>query len=152
MTRKNKKSSKSILFVKNSKSKSYKHKKKGRLGKNCIYFNEEKKTCKNMLNFKSYNIFCKSNGCPYYKEKETNKEDYLPLPFQSGTHECTNEYIAVSKNIGTPCHVGYMKSNEPRRHKARCIYYNKESKKCRHYLYKCIGSSKCEKYKESILQ
>ena len=97
-----------------------------------------------------YNTFCKSDSCKYYKKNKIEKENdiFVTLPIQAGTHERTNEYIAVSRNIGTPCHVGYMKSNEPRRHKARCIYYDKESKKCRHYLYKCIGSSKCEKYKE----
>lgn len=153
MTRKYKGASKSILHVKNSKSKSYKHKKQGRLGKDCIYYNKEKQTCNNRMNL-MYNIFCKSDNCKYYKKKKSEKENdvFAPLPIQAGTHERTNEYIAVSRNIGTPCHVGYMKSNEPRRHKARCIYYDKESKKCRHYLYKCIGSSKCEKYKEKDIK
>ncbi len=139
-----------VLHIKNSKSKAYKHKKQGRIGKNCKYYNDEKCTC--ILSYKS---FCKSDNCNCYKEKEhkiiKSDDDIVPLPMQAGTHERTNEYIKISKNIGTPCHVGYMKSTEPRRHKARCIYYEKESKKCTYYLYKCVGSSRCEKYHEKEL-
>lgn len=105
-----------VLHIKNSKSKAYKHKKKGRIGKNCKYYNDEKHTC--ILSYKS---FCKSDNCNCYEEKEhkiiKSDDDIVPLPIQAGTHERTNEYIKISKNIGTPCHVGYMKSNEPRRHK-----------------------------------
>lgn len=75
-------------------------------------------------------------------------EDYLEQPFMASTHERTNKYIGLSKNIGTPVHVGYMKSNDKRRHKARCIYYDKINKLCKWFMYKCIGSSKCDKYKE----
>ena len=32
----------------------------------------------------------------------------------------------MSKNIGTPVHGEYLKSDGYRRHKARCIYYNKK--------------------------
>lgn len=154
MTRKYKGASKSILHVKNSKSKSYKHKKQGRLGKDCIYYNKEKQTCNNRMNL-MYNIFCKSDNCKYYKKKKSKKENdvFAPLPIQAGTHERTNEYIAVSRNIGTPCHVGYMKSNEPRRHKARCIYYDKSDKLCHCgksgcYMMRCGGSAHCTGYRE----
>lgn len=138
-----------ILKIKNSKSKSYKHTKRGRKGKECIYYNKEKQTCNNKMSL-SYNTFCKSDNCKYYIKKKIEKENdiLVPLPNQAGIHERNNEYIAVSRNIGTPCHVGYMKSNDARRHKSRCIYYDKVSKTCKYYLFKCIGSSKCEKYQE----
>lgn len=143
-----------ILHIKNSKSKSNKHVKRGRKGIDCIYYNKEKQTCKNK-NSLYYNVFCKSNDCKYYKEKEKIKKKskgnniFIPLPNQAGIHERNNEYISVSRNIGTPCHVGYMKSNDTRRHKTRCVYYCKENKQCKYYMFKCIGSAICEKYRES---
>lgn len=137
----------SVMHIKNSKSKDNKHIKRGRKGKDCIHYNKEKKTCNRVKSF------CRSSECIHFKtkkEKQKLKKNgaFVPLPYQAGIHERTNEYIAISKNIGTPCHVGYMKSNEPRRHKTRCIYYQKENKMCKHYLYKCVGSSRCEKYQE----
>lgn len=141
-----------IIHIKNSKSKSNKHIKRGKKGKDCIYFNDKKLTCKNR-NSGYYNKFCRSDECNNYlsviKQTLSQYDDsYIQLPIQSGTHEKTNEYIAVSKNIGTPCHVGYLKNNGVRRHKAKCIYYDKIKKFCKLCLYKCVGSSHCENYKE----
>lgn len=141
---------KSILHIRNSKSKSNKHKKRGNLGKDCIYYNHDKLTCTCFLSPYNHTL-CKMCNCfKSNKIKKTDNENnvYIDIPIQAGIHERTNEYISVSKNIGTPYHVGYMKSNEPRRHKARCVYYQKENKMCKHYLYKCVGSTRCEKYEE----
>ena len=53
----------------------------------------------------------------------------------------------------TPWHVGYAKKqeNDPRRHKARCIHYR--DGQCgwkANYSGKCIGSSHCMEYSESL--
>lgn len=53
----------------------------------------------------------------------------------------------------TPWHVGYAKKQEddPRRHKARCIHYR--DGQCgwkANYSGKCIGSSHCMDYSESL--
>jgi hypothetical protein len=53
----------------------------------------------------------------------------------------------------TPWHVGYAKKQEddPRRHKARCIHYR--DGQCgwkANYSGKCIGSSHCIDYSESL--
>lgn len=135
-----------IIFVKNSKNKSYKVRKRGRLGKNCVHYNHEKLSCK------LSGIFCKSDGCNSYESKISDtlseyNENYIQIPKMSGTHERTNEYISVSKNIGTPCHVGYLKSKDERRHKAKCIYYNKSTKNCKLLVCHCPGSSRCVHYR-----
>ena len=53
-----------VINIKNSKDKSIKTKKSGRLGKNCKNFNAEKQSC--LLT----GVFCKSDFCPYYAKKE----------------------------------------------------------------------------------
>lgn len=63
---------------------------------------------------------------------------------------------AVDKQLpDTPWHLGYAKKKEddPRRHKARCIYYYKTNKTCECtkspcYLFNCGGSAHCKYYKE----
>lgn len=54
-----------------------------------------------------------------------------------------------------PWHIGSpkMDENDKRRHKARCIYYNHETKKCRKidaesWMLRCGGSSHCRFYTE----
>lgn len=54
---------KSILHVRNSSGGFCKVKKRGRIGKTCIYFDDEKKTCK----FKEG--WCNSSTCYSYKKK-----------------------------------------------------------------------------------
>ena len=54
----------------------------------------------------------------------------------------------------TPWHVGFVKKEEddPRRHKARCIYYAEgvcHQGKMGCFLRKCPGSSHCKYYAES---
>lgn len=146
-----------IITIKNSKSKSNRHTKRGLKGKDCIYFNEEKQTCLNRLSG-YYRRFCMPNYCGKFKPKEDKmkhncglskyNENHIPLPDKASVHESTNEYIGLSKNIGTPCHVSYLKSEGRRRHKARCIYYDKVSKFCDWFMTKCTGASHCDKYKE----
>lgn len=59
----------------------------------------------------------------------------------------------MQKNVlpDTPWHVGFAKKKEddPRRHKARCRYY--EEGKCMRYNMKCCGSAHCKEYKEREL-
>ena len=54
-----------------------------------------------------------------------------------------------------PWHIGSpkMDENDKRRHKARCVYYDNDTKKCRktespYWLMKCGGSSHCRFYSE----
>lgn len=146
---------KSVIHIKNSKSKSNKHIKRGRKGKDCIFFDGINLTCGNGR-LMSYNQFCKSESCKDFKSRNVivqqglsgYDDTHMQLPTQQGTHEKTNEYIAVSKNIGIPCHVGYLKDDGYRRHKARCIYYDKVKKFCEWFMMKCTGSSKCDRYEE----
>lgn len=151
--------SKSINHIKNSRSKGNKHIKKGRKGRDCIYYNNDKKSCnmtKRLCNFCSYftpKSDDKSDKTGSKKRTVKSKlspynEDYLARPFVESTHEKTNEYIGLSKNIGTPVHVGYMKSNDKRRHKNWCIWFEKVGKICKYFASKCPGSSRCEKYEE----
>lgn len=121
----------------------------------CKYHDKESHKC---TNSKCHTTICTTaHGCTCYKRKEDiqNKkslseydENYIQIPNQSGTHETDNSYIGISKNIGTPCHVGYIKSDGIRRHKARCIHYDKIRKMCTWFIIKCTGSSKCNKYCE----
>lgn len=146
--KKYKKHSIGILYIKNSKNKSNKHVKRGRKGKDCIYFNENKLTCSNKNHYR-YNNFCVSDDCLSFKQKLSPYDDtYIPLPNKSSIHESDNRFIGMSKNIGTPVHGEYLKSDGYRRHKARCIYYNKKTKSCTWFSHKCIGSSHCNKYQE----
>ena len=63
----------SINRIKNSKSKSIKHVKRGRKGKDCIYFNHEKLTCLHPLS-PYHNCFCNSKECGFYKDKSPSKK------------------------------------------------------------------------------
>ncbi|WP_312045138.1 hypothetical protein [Anaerotignum sp.] len=144
-----------IITIKNSKSKSNKHVKRGEKGKDCIYFNDEKLTCDNRFSG-YYRQFCQLSYCGRFKPKESKvnnelsdyDESYIQPPDKASVHEFTNEYIGLSKNIGTPCHIDYLKSKGCRRHRARCIYYDKIKKFCGWFMTKCTGSSHCDKYKE----
>lgn len=127
----------------------------------CIYYDKSDGRCTNKNCSKSY--CTTSHNCTGYKRRDKNKinndiqyndslseydRSYLQTPSQSGTHERTNEYIAVSRHVGTPMHVGYLKSNDKRRHKSRCIYYKKLTKFCVFYNRQCGGSNRCEIYRE----
>lgn len=140
----------------------YTHKVKSLDGKKpdkrtCIYYDKTDKSCKNKRCSKS--ICVTSVGCTGYKRKEktiaNNKKKnlkysdlYLDMPIQSGIHESTTESIKLSRDIGTPVHLSYLKKNDDRRHKARCIYIDNATKMCKWFMRKCTSSSRCDKYKE----
>lgn len=120
----------------------------------CIFYNKDTMKC---TNEKCHTVICTTAyNCTLYKRKLKNNdlllydESYIQQPYKSSTHETNNSYIGISKNIGTPMHVGYLKkkSKEKRRHKVRCIYYDKVEKLCKWFMFKCIGSSRCNKYHE----
>lgn len=84
-------------------------------------------------------------------KKERNKNIPLDMPVQSGIHD--NYKGGLSRNIGTSVHVGYLHKTDDRRHKSRCMYYDKLNKackcvKCRYYGIRCSGSAHCIWYQE----
>ena len=146
--------SSSIIRIKRSKDRTNKHTKRGRKGKDCKYFDNIQLVCGlngrlcNSKYCKKYNKIKNTDNC--IDDLHIGDETYIEIPRISGTHEKTNEYIPISKKIGTPCHIGYIKSDGIRRHKTKCIYYIKEGKFCKYYGFKCIGSSKCVQYMEEL--
>lgn len=60
-----------ILKIKN-KSKSVKHTKRGKKGKDCIYFNHDKLSCNNKASL-FHGKLCKV--CDFYTEKDNNTSD-----------------------------------------------------------------------------
>ena len=40
-----------------------------------------------------------------------------------------NHFRKLSDDIGTPSHIDLLRKNDDRRHKSRCIYYDKADKK-----------------------
>lgn len=65
----------------------------------------------------------------------------------------------LSQRMGTPSHIEYlhMQEGDTRRHKSRCIEYDKKKDVCMctksaNFLLKCGGSSHCEYYKEESNQ
>lgn len=120
----------------------------------CIFYDKDTQKCTN--NKCSIIICTTAHNCTCYKRKQKEpkqklspyNDTYTPLPYKSSIHESDNRFIGMSKNIGTPVHGEYLKSDGYRRHKARCIYYNKKTKLCTWFSHKCIGSSHCNKYQE----
>lgn len=57
-----------------------------------------------------------------------------------------------NENMGTPNHIEYLhlKEGEKHRHKSKCRYYDKTTKRCGRYFFRCIGSSHCDGYKEGV--
>ncbi len=83
-----------------------------------------------------------------------NSEDYR---FRKDTYVVQSDPVnaSLSRNIGTPSHAEYlhMKEGDKKRHKSRCIEYDKENAVCRCvksqcYTSRCGGSSHCQYYKE----
>lgn len=122
--------------------------------RSCIYYDVNSEQCNNKRCSK---VICTTaHNCTGYKRKEKiikNKlsdydETYIQQPYKASIHDSDNRYIGMSRNIGTPVHEEYLKSDGIRRHKTRCIYYDKINKLCKWFMYKCIGSSHCKKYTE----
>lgn len=137
----------------------YIHAVKGKDGKrqhkkSCLYYDVDTENCMNN-NCSSTVCYTAHNFTEYRrKEKEVKSklsdydETYIQKPFKASIHEPDNRYIRISRNIGTPMHGEYLKSDGIRRHKARCIYYNKVGKLCNYFVRKCLGTSRCNEYKE----
>ena len=58
--------------------------------------------------------------------------------------------MGVSKMTGTPWHVERFirEDGDDRRHRSRCIYYQKSDAHCNQYSGKCRGSAHCAYYRE----
>ena len=54
---------------------------------------------------------------------------------------------------GEACHLEFlrMEEGESKRHRARCIYFNKKNEYCSAFCGKCRGSSHCDKYSERLV-
>mgnify|MGYP004509116147 CR=1 FL=1 len=83
-----------------------------------------------------------------------NSDDYR---FRKDTYVVQSDPVnaSLSRNMGTPSHVEYlhMAEGDKKRHKSRCIEYDKKSSTCRcvkspYYTSRCGGSSHCQYYKE----
>lgn len=83
-----------------------------------------------------------------------NSDDYR---FRKDTYVVQSDPVnaSLSRNMGTPSHVEYlhMAEGDRKRHKSRCIEYDKRSATCRcvkspYYTSRCGGSSHCQYYKE----
>ena len=83
-----------------------------------------------------------------------NIEDYR---FRKDTYVIQSDPVnaSLSRNMGTPSHVEYlhMAEGDKKRHKSRCIEYDKKNSTCRcvkspYYTSHCGGSSHCPYYKE----
>ena len=150
----NHQTNKSILHVKNSRSKSHAHAKRGHKGKDCIYYDPDKKSCGNRSSG-FYQQFCHHDFCDSKQYKtdtlSTYDDSYIELPQQASYHDTTQYRESLSNYLGTPSHIGYLQraDGEPRRHKARCKYYNKIAKSCTYYRRKCPRSAHCKMYTET---
>lgn len=53
---------------------------------------------------------------------------------------------------GTPWHVGFLTKDEgdPKRHRGRCVHFDKETKYCSKCHFNCIGSAHCRFYVEKV--
>ncbi len=60
----------------------------------------------------------------------------------------------LNKMAGTPWHIEKMhrKEGDRRRHRSRCIYYDKEEPTCKRRMLKCMGAAHCDFYKEKAVQ
>ena len=55
---------------------------------------------------------------------------------------------------GTPWQPEKMvrQEGDSRRHRSRCVYYDKETKHCPKVVSKCVGAAHCIYYKENIIE
>ena len=56
--------------------------------------------------------------------------------------------MGVRHMTGTPWHLETLKSNDSRRHKSNCGYY--DNGHCQFYIEPCRGSAHCDKYDENV--
>lgn len=141
-----------VIHIKTS-SKSVKHKKLGVKCKDCIYYNKQKYNCQ-------YHPSLCTGLCPFFLPKDNQQTRHkqkepviVEKPIQAGIHELNQLGRVYSQKLGTSCHVGYIATGQPRRHKSRCKYYKKQSKFCingksPYCNMVCPGSSRCQLYRE----
>jgi len=55
--------------------------------------------------------------------------------------------MGVNQMTGTPWHLETLKSNDSRRHKSNCGYY--DNGYCKFYIESCRGSAHCDHYDEN---
>lgn len=62
--------------------------------------------------------------------------------------------MGVSQMTGTPWHLETLKTKEgePRRHRRKCRFYDKETAFCSRISFKCGGAARCSHYEEIVLQ
>lgn len=145
------KRNKSVMHISRSASKSNKHSKRGKKGKDCIYYQDDTQSCNNEMSG-YYHQLCHHDYChgkQYIADDLSHYDDtYIQLPQRASYHDTTNYRESLSQYIGTPAHVGYLrrKDGEPRRHMSRCTHLQKPTKWCKVRKDKCIGSSHCNDY------
>ena len=57
--------------------------------------------------------------------------------------------MGVNQMTGTPWHLETLKSNDSRRHRSNCGYY--DCGYCRFYIENCRGSAHCDRYDENAV-
>lgn len=62
--------------------------------------------------------------------------------------------VGRAELTGTPNHIEYLKKAEDddRRHRSRCIHYEKGNAFCRYFKEKCRGSAHCPRYREQEIK
>ena len=116
-------------------------------GKNVIYGSSQ--PAKQYKKYKSKN--------KQVKPKLSPADDIVQQPKTASYHAISNADNSISRNIGTPSHITYLskKENDDRRHRSRCIYYDKDTKHClapkgSYSGIRCPGSSHCTQYFERL--
>ena len=63
------------------------------------------------------------------------------------------EFMAIERMVGSPWHVEKMvrQEGDPRRHRSRCIYYDKKNSHCPKVVGKCVGAAHCSYYEEECI-
>ena len=64
------------------------------------------------------------------------------------------EFMAIERMAGIPWHVEKMirQEGDLRRHRSRCIYYDKKKSHCSKVIGKCIGAAHCNYYEEECVE
>lgn len=58
--------------------------------------------------------------------------------------------MGAGRFSGSPWHISHlhMAEGDTRRHRSRCAYYDRETKRCSAYCSGCLGASHCGPYRE----
>ena len=60
--------------------------------------------------------------------------------------------MGVRHMTGTPFHIEKLPNPDGRRHRARCVYYQKNENHCKYSFGVCIGASHCPYYQEKSVE